>query len=46
MKSNNTVYCAEDKDDAEEQLLSIKFKKTKKKQSKYTSRKKVKLKFI
>ena len=33
-------------EDEEDQLLSIKIQKTKKKNSKYTSRKKVKLKFF
>ena len=39
-------YVPKAEEDIEEQLLSVKIQKTKKKKSKYTSRKKVKLKFL
>ena len=39
-------YVPEATEDIEEQLLSIKIQKSKKKKSKYTSRKKVKIKFL
>ena len=45
-KEEDLHYVLETKEGSEEQLLSIKIQKTKKKKSKYTSRKKVKLKFF